>query len=489
MISEDYIKKHLLSNPKVKSFCEYLKNNNYGAYIAGGAITSIAVGKSNEIADYDFYFRDKESLVEAIRYMKEDNPHVSFISDKSITYNLDSETTVQFIYYDVYPHFENVFDHFDFTINCGLYEVHSDKVIVSDKFWMHNAQKFLEINPKTKFPILTMLRLDKYRKKGYKTSRKEVLKLGLTVSNLSIESWEDFKAQIGNQYGLDLADLTDTDGQEFSMEAAIDRLLEVEFDPENPTPCQTQYLHDINIIDYVVDGEPLEYCIINDEKLWINPEVNEYEDAVEQAIEKGTLSEKHVSKDKVLDQQYYVCKTENENVTYVETLETLKDRSWGSNSLVYPVKEIKEEDIDVKSSSSTGLCVKTCVLGDPLCRKEDIEKLKRGEEVSYLPQVQSMKEKSSFSTKGHAFSNKGEEERKRIATIKQYREEHLKKHVYVTSHHNRYAHVTYSGIILEGGEDITAEELCYFRDNWNTCFGAKCTIGKDGVFTGEYNTD
>ena len=52
-----------------------------------------------------------------------------------------------------------------------------------------------------------------------------------------------------------------------------------------------------------------------------------------------------------------------------------------------------------------------------------------------------------------------------------------------------YARNTFEGVILEGGEGITADELLYMFDGCGVPFGGSCTVYSDGTFRGEYNTD
>ena len=65
----------------------------------------------------------------------------------------------------------------------------------------------------------------------------------------------------------------------------------------------------------------------------------------------------------------------------------------------------------------------------------------------------------------------------------------VKKFVVKTEGSVKYAKNTFKGVILEGGEDIKAEELLYHMDGYNLCFGGSITINKDGTFSGSYNTD
>ena len=80
-------------------------------------------------------------------------------------------------------------------------------------------------------------------------------------------------------------------------------------------------------------------------------------------------------------------------------------------------------------------------------------------------------------------------QRGKISQLKELREEHIKKHVLVGDKTPQYAHTTFKGVILQGGEDITAMELLYFMDGWNLCFGGEISIKENGEFSGRYNTD
>lgn len=172
----------------VQPILSYMKDHG-GCYVAGGAISSLASGRHDEIEDYNLYFPSLEAAVEAIRYMKEDNPHVAFVSDKSITYVLKDGTKVQFVYTDFYPTAEDIFKHFDFYCVMGAYDCRDEQLYFHENFWLHNAQRYLGVNTGTLYPLISLLRINRYESKGYHTSRKEYLKLGLACAKLNITSY------------------------------------------------------------------------------------------------------------------------------------------------------------------------------------------------------------------------------------------------------------------------------------------------------------
>lgn len=491
MNKTEYLKYKLLSEKPLKDFLVWMKENKHGCYVAGGALTSIATGNHDKIEDYDIYFKDRKSCVEAIRYMKELDPHVSFISDKSITYCINSDLKIQFIYYDFYPEAQDIFKHFDFSINMAAYDNIKEDVIYHENFWMHNSQRYLTINTKTKFPILTLLRLDKYKGRGYKTSRSEVIKLGLTISQLNIDSWEEFSSQVGNSYGFDLADLKDLESEEFSLDKALDRIVDVRVGGD--IPMQEQYKYPIKVVDFVVADEPIEFVYINNDKYYLSPEAGDASDEISTLVEEGVLSEEEVDSKEYLSGKWYTLIDESE----YKKDETLK-ASWGSRSL-YSKEEIPLGyhtgkilvEVGFEEGSITDFCngvveVNNFVMKDIICRGSDVKTFTDGGDVAYKKIATGMY--GSYDFKGHAFDLNGPFIRGEFNAIKGLRLDHLKKHVVINGGASKYAHNTFSGYITEGGEDITAKEVLLLADSFNLCFGGSCSIN-NGKFSGRYNTD
>ncbi len=153
---------------------------------------------------------------------------------KSILFTKDN-VNLQLIYFKFFKTPEEIFNTFDFTVNMAVYDCAEEKFVLHDSFLKDVAQRRLSINPNTSFPIISLLRVDKYKQKGYSISRKDFVNLCLSVNKLSIDSWEELANAIGGMYGYTYTDLFDTK-KDFSIDEAINQLLLVEsnmnFNPE-----------------------------------------------------------------------------------------------------------------------------------------------------------------------------------------------------------------------------------------------------------------
>lgn len=495
MSTKEYMIGKLLSNNSVRHFMEYMKDNG-GAYIAGGALTSVATGNHDKIEDYDVYFTDVNSAVAAIRYMKENNPHVSFVSDKSITYVMKDSVKIQFIYYAFYPKAEDIFAHYDFYINCAAYDAVTQELVVHENFWMHNAQRYIGVNVGTKFPILSNLRLDKYIKRGYHTSRNEVLKISLAIASLNIDSWEKAKIHIGNTYGFTLADFEDCEKELFSMEKLIERIESCnEGLQSNTLPMQEQYLYPHDAVDFLLLGKPIEVYTINGCKFYKDPYVEDAALSVEALVERGLLTEVEVDTYELLSQKFYLVakgtmtlgvqqptKWDSGRVYTIGTLPTYI--SGGNSETVYEVT-IKEEDIAEYSGGQFTVSHFTpvAIVGIVAQMKD----YKNGVPVVYKP-VARMRG-GSANERGWVFNANQAEMVAKIQKVKEDKLEHLRAHVIKEGGSVGYAHNTFTGVILQGGEDITPFELLCYMDDFNLSFGGNISIREDGTFSGRYNTD
>ena len=434
---------------------------------------------------YSAYFPDVESCVAAIRYMKENNPHVAFVSDKSLTYVASDGTKIQFIYYAFYPEAKDIFQHFDFSVNCCAYDCRTDELVFHENFWMHNSQRFLSINPKTKFPILSVLRLDKYKSRGYKTSRNEVLKLCLAVANLNIDSWDKFKEQIGNSYGFTLADLRDCEKEEFSMEKAMERLQAVAVE-DGQIPMQEHHLYPYNAVDFMLLGKPVEYTVANGKTTYLDPAAEEVTDGVEELIERGLLEAVEVPKGKFLSQKFYAFVSEDK----VEGTQITS--KWGSGTVhsidnLYAgmycpnvVAEVSFKEEDVTSISRGNVGVMCYTIEKLICNKKDVLMFKAGKEVEYKRPAKKANKKGSY---------RGGLKQSSETFVARFKKDFIKDHISVTGGKSKYAHNTFSGHLLEGGENITAYEILCVMDDFNLCFGGECTLTNNGKFQGRYSTD
>lgn len=209
---------------EIGSMYSTLKENN--VIIAGGAITSIFTDR--EINDFDIYFRNREDLLSFYLTIKEDC-HILGTTDKTFTFT-DNKKIFQAIHFDVFEDAQRVFDSFDFSINMGAYDFKTESFVLDDNFLMDNAARRLVVKGKTSFPVVSLLRVDKYKKKGYFISKKEMLKLALLISELNFSDWKEFKSHFTGMYGSTVDVVF---GEESIGEFSFDKALEIIENYEN----------------------------------------------------------------------------------------------------------------------------------------------------------------------------------------------------------------------------------------------------------------
>ena len=207
--------------------CHILREAN--AVLAGGALTSIFTGK--EINDLDIYFKTKEGFSHLIRSVYDANTginigmkggRIAHYTDRSILINSYNQE-IQLIGMTTYNSVWNIFDSFDFTINMCAYDFRTEEFIMHKDFLKHNAQRFLCFNEKTTFPLVSALRVDKYRERGYTISKAQMFRVLLACNQKKFESWDDFKKELGGLYGLEPDEVVDT-SKEFSIEEGMKQL-------------------------------------------------------------------------------------------------------------------------------------------------------------------------------------------------------------------------------------------------------------------------
>jgi hypothetical protein len=199
---------------------DILENSN--AFIAGGAIRSIFCGE--DISDIDVYFRTKEDALNFIIEVSVLSTSI-FISEKSYTsYHAgDKNLCIQSIYFDYFDSPKEIFDSFDFTCCMGAYDTKDGEFYFNDRFLADNCKKEIHINSGTKFPIISLSRIIKYQKKGYKVQPSEVIKLGVACTKLDINAWEDFISHCGGMYG-GITISEEAKKKEFSIDLAFEEI-------------------------------------------------------------------------------------------------------------------------------------------------------------------------------------------------------------------------------------------------------------------------
>jgi hypothetical protein len=196
-------------------------------FVAGGAILS-AVTKT-DISDYDIYPKSRQAMLDAIYYLMEDEGcFIVNISDRAVTLksneyknDKDERVIVQVMMFDEFDTADKIFEFFDFTVCMAAFDCDTKEYHFHKDFWIDVAGKTIRFNPKTRYPLNSMMRLSKYRAKGYTLPTSEMVRMSLTLMQSRLPtSWDELEAVIGGTYGQQVK--LHTDGKEFSVQAAID---------------------------------------------------------------------------------------------------------------------------------------------------------------------------------------------------------------------------------------------------------------------------
>lgn len=170
-----------------------------GVYLSGGALTSMFSGQP--VHDLDVYFRSSEALSQ---FLENNELFIQSATDKALTCTIRtaqySSVTIQCIYFDYFEKAEDIFESFDFTVNMAAFDFDTETFVFHDEFFKDLAMKKLVFNPKTCFPIVSMMRTQKYIKRGYTISNKDFRKIILEVNKLDLSTKENFIKQIGGMY-------------------------------------------------------------------------------------------------------------------------------------------------------------------------------------------------------------------------------------------------------------------------------------------------
>lgn len=195
-----------------------------GCIIAGGAVTSMFTNK--EVNDVDVYFPSKEAFTKVmqelidlrwrsgLQYNKEYglgyvDGMITIVTNKAVML-LSEGNKVQFIVHKFYQSAEEIFQDFDFTVCMGALEMKDETWKFHEDFFKHNAQRFIQFNEKTSYPLISALRIAKYKDKGYNISKAQFMKVMLAVNAKNIDSWEVLLEELGGMYGTAPEDIFDT---------------------------------------------------------------------------------------------------------------------------------------------------------------------------------------------------------------------------------------------------------------------------------------
>lgn len=204
----------------------YSELKDYNCYIAGGTITSLFCNR--EINDVDVYFRSKQDLADFLYDNVEYSKWVLAKTNKALLIDYKEKVDVQLIWFDTFNTTEDIFDTFDYTVCMGAYDFKTEEFVLHKDFLQHNSQRILKYNSKTAFPIVSALRVEKYKDKGYTISKPEFMRVLLTCMQLEIDNYDDLKEQLGGMYGVDYDEIIKPkDGESFSLEDIIEKMQDI----------------------------------------------------------------------------------------------------------------------------------------------------------------------------------------------------------------------------------------------------------------------
>lgn len=197
-------------------------------YIAGGAITSIFTNK--DINDLDIYPKSVEALYKLIEYC-DNNTRVESCTDKSVfsvMFENGNEVCLNIICLDTYKSPDDIFKTFDFSIVKGAFDMDSEEFYLHEEFLLDLSKRNLRCDTNTSFPLMSILRINKYLDRGYNISKNEIAKMLLKVSTLNISSIEEAEKHLGGLYGIEVGELFKD--KPFSLSELMDMMSYGRFD-------------------------------------------------------------------------------------------------------------------------------------------------------------------------------------------------------------------------------------------------------------------
>ena len=127
------------------------------------------------------------------------------------------------MHYRWFDSFQDIYRDFDFSVCMVGYDFKEKEIDFSTNALFSISCRFSEISLGTRYPLISLLRLDKYKAKGFSFKKSDVLKLMLKVNSINIDSWKGLEDQLGGFYGE--LQLNEEDKKTaFSMEYAIENI-------------------------------------------------------------------------------------------------------------------------------------------------------------------------------------------------------------------------------------------------------------------------
>ncbi|MEK4006486.1 hypothetical protein [Paenibacillus sp. FSL H3-0333] len=232
-------------------------------FIAGGTISSLF--SNREINDIDVYFRNEDSLTEIIEAVWEDSGDwINALTEKALLVRV-ADTEVQFIHFKYYEKAEDIFESFDYTVCMGAFDFQTEEFILHDDFLKHNSQRILKFNKATDFPVVSLLRVHKYKEKGYNISKPEFLRVALKCMDLKIKTVEELKNHLGGMYGVNYDKLIQLkEGEEFTIDLILDKISDITLSDEYFIEPKKVEFKDIDEVIQRIQKQPVKIVQINE---------------------------------------------------------------------------------------------------------------------------------------------------------------------------------------------------------------------------------
>lgn len=243
-------------------------------FVAGGALLSMAT--KSPVADYDLYLKNSKYLLEVVEYIRECGGYVIKFSNNAITFKLNEKNDkgerilVQLMYFKDFETAKDIFEVFDFSVCMAAFDCDTKKYHYGDTFWQDAASRTIRFNPKTRYPLNSMIRTIKYREKGFKFGKGEMTKIALAVAERGIpKTWDELTDAIGGTYGKELRFRIDEDKTEFDLEHAYEILSDFEFNTTQVDPKEDKVVNFLNssergMLEYLMDDTLSFYNIDNE---------------------------------------------------------------------------------------------------------------------------------------------------------------------------------------------------------------------------------
>jgi len=237
----------------------------HNALIAGGTITSLFTRK--DINDIDIYFGSRKDMAAFVEEIMEYGAWVMSYTKKAVMFVYDNKE-YQAIIFDEFETTDQLFDTFDFTVCMGAFDVKKEEFVLHRDFLQHNSQRLLKFNPKTAFPIISALRVQKYENRGYYISKPDYVNIILACMKLDVKDEFELKEQLGGLYGYNLDKLVET-YDEFTLENVIDAISKIEVEDDYFAMPDAPSEYDSELITLEILGDDnIKFIETEDERIF-----------------------------------------------------------------------------------------------------------------------------------------------------------------------------------------------------------------------------